>query len=111
MALVRNTKLYDRPVIFSQLNFPVSLYVKKYLHEKNSCELITDMDFSNENYMGNLVNLRYYLYPIDIYFNRDQPKDCVLVYWSENPLERVPNGYTAFPTYQDKHVLAIKLTP
>lgn len=111
MDLVRNTESNDRPILFSKLNFPVSIYAKKYLPGKHSCELITDMDFSDERYMGNFVNLRYHLYPIDIYFNRNQPKNCIMVYGMEDPLQHIPSAYKAFPIFQNKHVLAIKQTP
>lgn len=109
--LVRDKTLHGRTMLSSKFSYPFSLYCKKYLPGKHSCALVTDQDLSDEKMMGNLVNLRYYLYPIDIFFNRQEPKDCIIVYGADEPLKHVPAGYKALPVFHDHHVLAIKETP
>jgi len=94
-----------------QFNVPktygYALHVKNQLHGKHTCKPITNKEIYNKHFRT-FINLAYYLYPINIRIDVQEPIDCLTIFVKDNPLESVPDGFKPLKSYDDLSLLAIR---
>lgn len=117
---------------FDYLKHESKFVAGKTLHEKNSAlagaryqyaqasvntlsghhqgTLVTDLDFSKSPYMFYHRQLSYYLYPhVSLRLDNQSPKDILVLYYKESPLEHIPENYKILLSSEDNnYILAIK---
>ena len=84
-------------------------HTKSYLPGYHRTKLITGLNIKKDP--GAIIYriFAYLLYPIDIRnIHSNEPFDSVLVYFKENAIDDIPEGYTLYHIFSDESIIAIK---
>ena len=76
-------------------------------------KLVTDLDLSESLHMSSHRILSYHLYPnISLRFDNRSPKDCLILFYKQDPQTHIPENYNVLFTSEDNnYTLALRENP
>jgi hypothetical protein len=100
----------DKKLTLFGSKYHFSRICQELLPGHHQAELITDLDFSKSPYMFFKRLLSYQLYPnISIRFNNRSPKDCLILFYKQNPFHHIPDNYEVlFASDDNNYILALQ---
>ena len=85
-----------------------AVFCRRNLPGKHSAQFISDLDVSKDPGMSTHRAVAYYLYPIDIRNIRQEPKDSLVVFKKNNPVQSVPDDFRVIGMFGETNLLAVK---